>query len=212
MNMSWKDIIKEDKIDKTVKRLGFYDVLKMLSPRQFLEGMQGIVGGEITGGYSKTSRGRQSLSMTLTFDGGVLRVRGAGGKFFVNLNGIAIGEDYNLTELRPITEEKLGEFRIKKSIKTATRSAELWAMNDEEYYFKIRAHIKSLVKSGHDKEETIQELAVWLPDMMRHIEGFMEELETEDWDGSIDAISDVDWEVVARNYEDDVDGILEDFA
>lgn len=103
-------------------------------------------------------------------------------------------------------------FNILKSIKTATRSAELWVMNEEPVYREVLAKIKSLVKSGHDKEKILEQLAIWLPSIMLHMEGFMEELEREDWDGSIDSISDVDWEEVASNYDEDIDTILEDYA
>jgi len=102
--------------------------------------------------------------------------------------------------------------QLKKTIATATHSAELWVMNEEPVYREVLARIKSLVKSGHDKEETLEQLANWLPSIMIHMEGFMEELEREDWDGSVDSLNDVDWEEVAINYEDDIDTILEDYA
>jgi|TARA_B100001094_G_C17994181_1_gene701787 hypothetical protein len=101
---------------------------------------------------------------------------------------------------------------LKKSIATATRSAELWIMNEEPVYREVLAKIKSLVKSGHDKEEALEQLANWLPSIMIHMEGFMEELEREDHDGSVDSLNDVDWEEVANNYEEDIDTILEDYA
>jgi len=101
---------------------------------------------------------------------------------------------------------------LKKSIATATRSAELWIMNEESVYRHVLAKIKSLVKSGHDKEETLEQLANWLPSIMIHMEGFMEELEREDWDGSVDSLNDVDWEEVAGNYKEDIDTIIEDYA
>lgn len=101
---------------------------------------------------------------------------------------------------------------IRKSIATATRSAELWIMNEEPIYREVLAKIESLVKSGHDKEETLDQLANWLPSIMIHMEGFMEELEREDYDGSVDSLNDVDWEEVAANYEEDIDTILEDYA
>ena len=66
---------------------------------------------------------------------------------------------------------------LKKSIATATRSAELWIMNEEPVHREVLAKIKSLVKSGHDKEEALEQLANWLPSIMIHMEGFMEELE-----------------------------------
>tara|TARA_R110002020_G_scaffold34629_1_gene105173 strand:- start:1319 stop:1642 length:324 start_codon:yes stop_codon:yes gene_type:complete len=102
--------------------------------------------------------------------------------------------------------------QLKKTISTATRSAELWVMNEEPVYREVLAKIKSLVKSGHDKEETLEQLANWLPNIMIHMEGFMEELEREDWDGSVDSLNDVDWEEVASNYDEDIDTILEDYA
>ena len=102
--------------------------------------------------------------------------------------------------------------QLKKTIATATRSAELWVMNEEPVYREVLARIESLVKSGHDKEETLEQLANWLPSIMIHMEGFMEELERENSDGSVDSLNDVDWEEVAINYEDDIYTILEDYA
>tara|TARA_R100000231_G_scaffold25244_1_gene23133 strand:- start:10036 stop:10359 length:324 start_codon:yes stop_codon:yes gene_type:complete len=101
---------------------------------------------------------------------------------------------------------------IRKKIDTATRSAELWIMNDYDAYNQVLAYIKSLVMAGYGKEELMGRLANWLPNVMIHMEGFMEELEMEDYDGSTDSINDVDWDAVAENYEDDVDTILEDYA
>lgn len=101
---------------------------------------------------------------------------------------------------------------IRKNIDTATRSAELWIMNEEEAYRKVLAYIKSLVMAGYEKEELMGKLANWLPNVMIHMEGFMEELEREDYDGSTDSINDVDWDIVAENYSEDVDTIIEDYA
>lgn len=101
---------------------------------------------------------------------------------------------------------------IRKNIDTATRSAELWIMNEEEAYRKVLAYIKSLVMAGYEKEELMGKLANWLPNVMIHMEGFMEELERKDWDGSADSLNDVDWEEVARNYDEDIDTIIEDFS
>jgi len=101
---------------------------------------------------------------------------------------------------------------IRKKIDTATRSAELWIMNEEETYRKVLAYIKSLVMAGYEKEELMGKLANWLPNVMMHMEGFKEELEGEDYDGEVDSINDVDWDIVAENYSGDVDTILEDYA
>tara|TARA_B100000282_G_scaffold111241_1_gene78801 strand:- start:10044 stop:10367 length:324 start_codon:yes stop_codon:yes gene_type:complete len=101
---------------------------------------------------------------------------------------------------------------IRKKIDTATRSAELWIMNEYDVYKQVLAYIKSLVLAGYEKEELMGKLANWLPSIMIHMEGFMQELETEDYDGSTDSINDVDWDIVAENYEDDVDTIIEDYS
>ena len=57
-------------------------------------------------------------------------------------------------------------------------------------------------------KKRLDQLANWLPSIMIHMEGFMEELEREDYDGSVDSLNDVDWEEVATNYEEDIDTIL----
>ena len=85
-------------------------------------------------------------------------------------------------------------------------------MNEEPVYREVLAKIKSLVKSGHDKEEVLEQLANWLPSIMIQMEGLMEELEREVHDGSVDSLNDVDWEEVANNYEEDIDTILEEYA
>ena len=102
--------------------------------------------------------------------------------------------------------------KLLEKIDTATRSAELWIMNEEEVYRKVLAYIKSLVMAGYDKKELMGKLANWLPNIMMHMEGFMEELEREDYDGEVDSINDVDWDIVAENYSEDVDTILEDYV
>jgi len=98
-------------------------------------------------------------------------------------------------------------WKILKDTKTATRSADLWAMNDYDFYQEILIYIKSAVREGLSKENIIVELAQELPNLMSHMEGFMQELiEMEPSDG----IADVDWKEVARNFEEDIDSIIED--
>ena len=99
---------------------------------------------------------------------------------------------------------------ILKSTATATRSADLWSMNDFGFYKSILDDIKFLVKKGHTKEEIIGVLASnILPEKMAHLDGFMEELtEYEPSDG----ITDVDWEEVAINFDEDIDTIIEDYS
>ena len=102
--MSWKEIIKED-----VVYLG-ETILKLTSPRQFLENMQDIVGGEIEGAHEK-----YGANFVLTFDGGFLKVQNRGrGEYYVNFNGDVLGGDFNLEKLRDITEKKLREIFLKK--------------------------------------------------------------------------------------------------
>lgn len=98
---------------------------------------------------------------------------------------------------------------ILKDTATATRSADLWSMNDYGFYKNILNDIKFLVKKGHTKKEILGVLASEiLPEKMAHLDGFMEEL-TEM--GPSDGLSDVDWEEVARNFDEDIDSIMEDY-
>ena len=103
-------------------------------------------------------------------------------------------------------------FNVLKNTATATRSADLWAMNDYDFYQRVMADIKEAVRQGLNKEEIIQELAKELPDAMANVAGFMDELTSpvniDDTAG--DGITDVDWEEVARNFEEDIDTIIED--
>ena len=98
---------------------------------------------------------------------------------------------------------------ILKDTATATRSADLWSMNDYGFYMDILEDIKFLVKEGHIKEDILETLASKiLPEKMAHLDGFMEEL-TEMTPS--DGISDVDWEEVAENFDEDIDSIMEDY-
>ena len=98
---------------------------------------------------------------------------------------------------------------ILKNTETATRSADLWSINDYGFYMSILEDIKFLVKENHSKEEILESLASKiLPEKMAHLDGFMEELTAME---PSDGISDVDWEEVARNFEEDIDSIIEDY-
>ena len=92
---------------------------------------------------------------------------------------------------------------VKKSIETATRSAELWAHNTEEIYFKVINAIQSSVNMGETREETKALLATSiLPTAMMPIEGLHEELSRPDYDGTTDSWNDIDWEEVAEGFMD----------
>jgi hypothetical protein len=110
---------------------------------------------------------------------------------------------------------------VVKDTATATRSAELWVMNDEETYFAIIQLIKEQVR-GHlnmgwsrdeVKQEVLERIATSLPETMAHHEGFMEELggPVTYGDEIGDGISDVDWYEVAQNFDEDIDEAINDY-
>jgi len=98
--------------------------------------------------------------------------------------------------------------QLKKGIQTATRSAELWA--DYAVYQHITTWIKEQARGGRkDKDEIFTALTQYLPEVMAHVDGFMEELtEYEPSDG----LSDVDWVKVAEWYEPEIEEQIEFFA
>tara|TARA_R110000787_G_scaffold119868_4_gene230787 strand:- start:78 stop:401 length:324 start_codon:yes stop_codon:yes gene_type:complete len=97
---------------------------------------------------------------------------------------------------------------IKKKTDTATDSAELWAMNTENIYEGTKYQIGTWYREGKNKEEMMDLLPQFISNIMAWNKGFMDELETENHDGTTDAISEVDWGIVARNFEEDVDEML----
>lgn len=98
-----------------------------------------------------------------------------------------------------------------KDSATATRSAELWALNDYDLYQDVRNFAETYAVEGADTEEILNELAEYLPERMAHLPGFMEELLSPvDIDDTIgDSISDVDWYEVATNFEDEIMELVE---
>ena len=92
--------------------------------------------------------------------------------------------------------------RLKKGIETATRSAELWALNEEAIYNMAMGFITNSIRGTNTSlEEAIQELAQYLSEIMPNSQGFMDELV--DMQPS-DGLSDVDWEEVARNFTEEI--------
>jgi len=101
MNMSWQTI------------------LKMLNPRDFLGEIQAKVGGEISGGFGKTTatagapragshtsrrqRARANKNtFILTYDGGYVKVQShLHGEWYVRVNGEKTFSDYSLKKLLP---------------------------------------------------------------------------------------------------------------
>ena len=108
---------------------------------------------------------------------------------------------------------------ILKDTTTATRSADLWVMNDEANYFTIIQLIKQKVKGYLDwhwsKEEVIEDvlnaIAKELPEIMSHNKGFMDDLlsRVNDRDEVGDSISDVDWLEVAENFKEDIEEAMD---
>ena len=69
-----------------------------------------------------------------------------------------------------------------KDMTTATRSADLWVMNDEGLYFGVRKQIITpMVRAEYESDLTEEQ------------------------------VKDVDWLEVARNFDEDIDGIMDDF-
>lgn len=98
---------------------------------------------------------------------------------------------------------------LKKGITTATRSAELWSLNDYDLYQNVNKFIKEKAREGLDKDEIFNAVVKYLPEVMAYLDGFMEELtEREPSDG----ISDVDWVEVAEGYEPEIEEQIEFFA
>ena len=99
--------------------------------------------------------------------------------------------------------------RLKKGTATATRSAQLWSLNDYDFYDRIINWIKERVFEDKDYNEIFKDLVQHLPEAMAHLDGFMEELV----EGTpSDGISDVDWEDVAHGFNEEIKQMLEDFG
>ena len=98
---------------------------------------------------------------------------------------------------------------LKKGTATATRSAELWSLNDNDFYDRIINWIKERVFEDKDYNEIFKDLVQYLPEAMAHLDGFMEELVE---GNPSDSISDVDWEEVAHGFSEEIIAQLEDFG
>ena len=93
-------------------------------------------------------------------------------------------------------------FNTIKGMETATRSAEIWALNEEAIYNMAMGFITNSIRGTNTSlEEAIQELAQYLSEIMPENQGFMDELV--DMKPS-DGLSYVDWEEVARNFTEEI--------
>jgi hypothetical protein len=98
-------------------------------------------------------------------------------------------------------------FNIIKDIETATRSAELWAQNDEELYNDAIEFIEDEIRGTYNTTETVTEsLAQFLSERMALNDGFMSELtEMQPSDGLVD----VDWREVADLFSEEISEAME---
>ena len=105
----------------------------------------------------------------------------------------------------------MGWFNILKDIETATRSAEMWVLNDEELYKWAMGIIDTYAFSGFDKKQILESVAQELPDYMANNEGFMKDLNSpiNSDDEAGDGLVDVDWDEVALNFEEDIEEAIE---
>ena len=85
--------------------MGWFDILKIMSPRQVLERMQDLLGGDIKG-----TSGRASSEFTLNHDNGYIKIQQRGtGEYFININGETKFKGYNLSKILPDLEDEFGE-------------------------------------------------------------------------------------------------------
>lgn len=85
--------------------MGWFDILKIMSPRQVLERMQEILGGEVKG-----SSARAGSEFTLNHDNGYIKIQQRGtGEYFVSINGETKFKGYNLSKILPNLEDEFAE-------------------------------------------------------------------------------------------------------
>ena len=105
----------------------------------------------------------------------------------------------------------MGWFNILKDIETATRSAEIWVINDEELYNKAMGIIDTHAFDGLDKNQILENLAQDITEYMANHDGFMEDLNSpiniDDTAG--DGLADVDWDEVVLYFEEDIEEAIE---
>ena len=120
-----------------------------------------------------------------------------------DVTDFGLGYIYYRPDEEPDEEvNKSSWFNTIKGIETATRSAELWALNEESIYNMAMGFITNSIRGTNTSlEEAIQELAQYLSEIMPNSQGFMNELV--DMQPS-DGLSDVDWEEVARNFTEEI--------
>jgi len=85
--------------------MSWFDILKIMSPRQVLERMQEILGGNVKG-----TSGRASSEFTLSHDNGYIKIQQRGtGEYFVTVNGKVEFKGYNLSKILPQLEDRFSE-------------------------------------------------------------------------------------------------------
>lgn len=93
--------------------MSWFKVLKFFTTKDFLLHFQKKLGGEVTGGSSKTGGGMRgyhttSMNYVLHYPNGNIKVdTGKDGLYHVKVNGETVGSDYNLKSLIPAVEKHL---------------------------------------------------------------------------------------------------------
>tara|TARA_R110000744_G_scaffold198897_1_gene318124 strand:+ start:17 stop:379 length:363 start_codon:yes stop_codon:yes gene_type:complete len=99
--------------------MAWFDVLKLLSPRTFLEYFSEKLGGKVSGTGIKSSD-----NFKLSHEGGFIKVERRGrGEYYINVNNNVIAHDYNLESLKDITEKHIDNMLEKEAVAVTTQSA-----------------------------------------------------------------------------------------
>ena len=102
--------------------MSWFDILKLISPRQFLEHFSEKLGGEVSGRALKDSD-----DFKLTHDAGYIKVVRKGvGKYIVNVNGEHFFNDFNLESMKSNVEGVLANIEKKAGTVTTESAPELF--------------------------------------------------------------------------------------
>ena len=99
--------------------MAWFDILKLLSPRNFMEYFSETLGGKVSGGGDKAQD-----NFMLTHDAGFIKVtRKGSSEYYINVNHNVIAHNYNLELLKDITEKHIDNMVEKEAIAVTTQSA-----------------------------------------------------------------------------------------
>jgi len=143
-----------------------------------------------------------------SYDGIIPDVHTLVNRIINKVTGTEMGASYIYANPKDdIDINKSNWFTTIKGVETATRSAELWAQNDEELYSDVIQFIEDEIRGTHNTIETVTEsLGQFLSERMAMNDGFMSEL-TEG--NPSDGLVDVDWREVAELFSEDISEAME---